>query len=435
MHKSKYALIILSLLVFSTSCVEKVNEYKKGNVIFIHPDGTGLATWNALRILTKGADGNLNWDNLPAIGLYRSHTKNSITTSSNAGATMHAYGVKVPYHSYGMNETEELTSLSGKRMGIMREAQFQGIKVGIINSGSIIEPGTGVFTASEIKRDMYESIAKKIVQSGADVILSGGEEWLLPIGVNGRFGEGKRTDGLDLVDWAKQNKYKVVFNRKELLALGSDVEKVLGVFAYVNTFNDMEEEEQQKLNLPHFNPEAPTLAEMTESAIKILAKNNSQFFLVVEEEATDNFPNYNNASGTLEALRRADEAINVAQNFLKTNPNTLLFVASDSEAGGMEVIGPPSQWLLEDSPLPKSDKNGAPADGPDGTSSLPFMSAPDQFGNSYPFYIAWSTLYDGYGGVVARADGLNSEFCKGSFDNTDVYRIMYLTLFGTNLWK
>jgi alkaline phosphatase len=46
------------------------------------------------------------------------------------------------------------------------------------------------------------------------------------------------------------------------------------------------------------------------------------------------------------------------------------------------------------------------------------------------FAIVWSSGDDLGGGVVARADGLNAEMVRGSFDNTDVARVIRKTLFG-----
>ncbi len=430
---NKFAqLVLLTLIITMAACSpasKDEQKIEKGNVIFIHPDGTGLAVWNALRILEKGPDGELNWDKLENIGLYKSHTSSSLTTSSNAGATMHAYGKKVHYHSFGMDRTEELTARSGKKMSIMQEAMEAGISAGIVNSGSIIEPGTAVFVASETSRQLDESITKKVLESGADVILSGGEEWMLPDGVMGVHGKGKRTDGLNLVESAKRNGYKIVYNREELLSVPDTTEKLLGIFARGHTFNDKTEEVLKEKGLPNFDPSAPTLSEMTEAAIKILSKKG-QFFLVVEEEGTDNFGNKNNANGMLEALSRADETIGKATEFAGENKNTLVIVASDSEAGGMEVLGNGGKEIDLESPLPESDANGAPIDGKTGTRTPPFVSQPDQFGNRFPFAVLWSTKSDAYGGVVVRSTGINSFLTNGLVDNTDIYVIMYSALFG-----
>lgn len=426
---------ILLIVFLISSCLKEVPENDKGNVIFLHPDGTGLAAWNVLRIIDAGPDSEINWDKLKNIGLYKSHTLNSITTSSNAGAVMHAYGVKAHYHTFGKKQdSTQIIALSGKKKSIMQEAHDIGIKTGLINSGSIIEPGTAVFASSAINRGKFESITQQVIQSGTEVIMSGGEKWMLPKGTMGKFGEGQRTDSLNLIEWAKDNGYTVVYNKEELKNIDyTSVDKLLGVFAYSHTFNHYAEEELAEKNMPQYWPDAPSIAEMTEVAIKILSKDGEQFFLVVEEEGSDNFANHNNASGTFEALRRADKTIGVANDFIADNPNTLLIVASDSEAGSMGVLGPPH--LKADKKLNPTERNGSPVDGINGTESLPFISKPDKNGNTFPFYIAWAMFDDSYGGVVAKAGGLNAEYCQGLVDNTDIYRMMYLTLFGKSLYS
>lgn len=46
----------------------------------------------------------------------------------------------------------------------------------------------------------------------------------------------------------------------------------------------------------------------------------------------------------------------------------------------------------------------------------------------------WVGTNDVAGGIVSRAEGLNAELLRtefrSRFDNTDVYRLMYATLFG-----
>lgn len=405
-------------------------QNKTGNVIFIHPDGTGLADWNALRILTVGPDSELNWDKLSSVGLYQGHIRNRLTSSSNAGATIHAYGVKADLNDFGMTDDQITLSRSGKRMSIMKEAMSKGIFTGIINSGSIEEPGTAVFVSSNIKRGNYNEIAKDVIQSGADIIFSGGEDFLIPEGTSGRYStNGRRSDGLNLIEWAKQNGYKVIYSKDELMNTSYNEKKVLGVFAARHTFNDRTEEDLKSAGLKNFSPEAPTVNEMTKFALEFLSRKG-KFFLVVEEEGTDNLGNKNNANGKLEALHNADLAIGEVLKFMKKHPKTLLVTAADSEAGGLEASGYEIPNLSPDNPLPTNDANGSPIDGREGTGTLPFMSAPDKYGKSFPFGIVWSAYGDLSGSVVARAHGLNADRMKGKIDNTDIYRYMYLTLFG-----
>ncbi len=399
------------------------------NVIFIHPDGAGISHWQAARFYWAGPDADLNWDRLPNVAVYRGHMEDSVTATSNGGATTHAYGIKVPVKAFGTDgkSDERPVSASGRKGSLMHEAIERGVKVGIVNSGSVIEPGTACFLASVNKREGYEEITKQLVESGADVILSGGEEWFLPEGAAGKFAKaGKRTDGRDLIAEAKKLGYTVVFTKEELAAVPAGTKRLLGIFAEEDTFNDMGEAQMEALKLPPFKPETPTLAEMTAAALKVLAPG--PFFLVVEEEGADNFGNANNALGTLHALKRADDAFGVALDFVEKNPETLLITAADSAAGSMDTVGvtptPEKLALIANG----RDQNGAPYSTAPG--GKPFLAKPDKSGRELPFIITWSTLLDASGGIVVRAAGKNAGQVNGSFDNTRIYSLMRETLFG-----
>jgi len=414
------------------------------NVIFFHPDGFGVSHWAVLRTYTVGPDGRLNWDRLPHMAPYVGRMRDRLTGTSHGGATTHAYGVKVVADSFGLDGYAVITALSGRQMSIMEEAIEAGFATALVQTGSLFEAGTAAFVASTEGRwgIWQEKQVLQVIESGVDVILSGGEAFLLPVGVIGRHGEGQRTDGANLIERARELGFTVVFTRDELMAAAADraITKVLGVFAHGHTFNDMTEERLRAEGLPLFWPWAPTVAEMSEAALKILSRNPKAaergIFLVAEEEGTDNFPNNANARGSFEAGRRADEAFGVFIDFIANNPNTLLITTADSNAGGKLIIERP----LVDGKVPEVEINTgpdgryvrAPLDGIDGANTAPFMSAPDRAGNRFPFAIAWSNRHDMAGGIVVRAKGLNAERVTqlGVVDNTDIYRIMYYTLFG-----
>jgi alkaline phosphatase len=205
----------------------------------------------------------------------------------------------------------------------------------------------------------------------------------------------------------------------------ADTKKLLGIFAEQDTFNDMEADKLKALGLPTYTPEAPTLQEMTVAALLVLTPG--PFLLVVEEEGSDNFANYNNASGVLDALKRADDAFGTALDFVKKHPETLLITAADSSAGSMDVLGfPPKPDLLAKAASGK-DTNGAPYGLT--TDGQPFLSKPDRFGVSHPFVITWGTLNDASGGILVRAAGKNADKVQGSFDNTKIYSLMREVLF------
>jgi len=399
-----------------------------GSVILIHPDGSSAAMFAATRALYLGPDENLHWDTLPHLAVYRGHMADSLTATSHGGGTTHAHGRKNISDSYGLDGTRPIADDRGDSMSVMKQAIAAGIPSGVVNSGTNTEPGTGCFLASVPSRKMHEQIADQIIHAGAKVILGGGERYFLPRGYEGRYGLGVREDGRDLVAEARKLGYTVVFTRAELEALPQDTTMVLGLFAHEHTFHDTSEEELIDKGLPMYGPQAPTLAEMTQAALMVLRNTGPQFFLVVEEEGTDNFANRNNAAGAMLAAKRADDAIGVALGFLEEHPDTLLLTAADSNASGMHAIGfhgKPAPRVL-----PGNDPNGAPLDGVNGTGTEPFMAKPDRAGNIFPFAIAWTSRSDVTGGVIAKAAGLNAEYCRMNIDNTQITHLIRLTLFG-----
>jgi alkaline phosphatase len=360
--------------------------------------------------------------------------------------------VRVLRDSFGLDGVKPITALSGKNMSIMEEAIAAGFATALLQSGCITEAGTAVFIASV--KDRWGDrplIAEQMIESGLDVILSGGERFLLPKGVQGRHGVGERPDGVNLIERAKELNYTVVYNRSELMAVAANpaVTRVLGVFAWGHTFNDREEEVLRAEGLPLYWEWAPTMYEMAEATLKILGRNPKAegrgIFIVAEDEGTDNFGNMSNARGSFEAGRRSDKAMGVFLEFLAKNPNTLLLNAADSSAGakGLRGLDPAgmkrvqavkaeegyfASWHNTD---PDGERIFVPVDGRDGAGTEPFLAAPDKFGNRWEFVVQW--LRDDVSGhTVARAKGLNAEVVRelGIVDSTDIYRIMYYTLFG-----
>ena len=426
----------------------------KNNVIFIHPDGTSPSHFAAGRFVKEGPDGRLNWDNMTEAGVYLGHIKDRLVSTSNAGAVVHAYGTKPFAGSYGLDENgnpvESLSFKSGAAnesgLTIMEEAIAAGKATAVINSGFIAEPGTGVFLADAESRNDVAEITAEIVESGVNIILGGGEIHYLPEGTVGRFGEeGIRTDGRNLIEEAKELGYTVVFTREELQNLPQGTSKVLGIFGAEDTYNDTTEEANAAQGLENYgqpgNENPPTVGEMLEAALPILDRDPDGFYVVLEEEGSDNFPNNNNSRGAIEAVLRADEAIGVAQDFIdKTDPNTLLITAADSDAGGLEVID-----VDEDSETVGTigvqseftsfgeDADGIqyPLDGTTGNDTAPFTTgAIDADGDIFDFGVAYVSRTDVAGGIVSKAYGLNSDLLEDTVDNTDMYRIMYQTLFG-----
>lgn len=410
---------------------------QRGNVIFVHPDGASAATWAAGRAYLVGPDNDLQWDLLPAVAVYRGHMADSLTATSNGGATTHAFGLKVASDAFGRtaggDRGRDIVDEHGRSRSVAMQALRAGLSLGLVQSGISTEPGTACFVAFTDSRRSHDDIAAQLIECGASVILGGGERFFLPAGERGVHGIGVREDGRNLIAEAQQRGFTVVRTRDELRSLSSDTTRVLGLFAHSHTFNARTEEVLAGADTPLYETDAPTVAEMTDAALRVLAAGGNRFLLVVEEEGTDNFGNHNNASGMMEAMRRADEAIGVARRFVHEHPDTLVLTTADSDAGGMRMVGlvvDESDELPET--LPAVARNGAPIDGARGTGTEPFIAAPDRTGQRLPFAISWANYDDVSGGALVRAEGRNSHLVRGSMDNTEIARIIRQTLFGAD---
>lgn len=262
----------------------------RGSVIFLHPDGTGPNHWQASRTYWQGPDAVSNWDRLEEMAVYRGMMADLLAGTSNGGATTHAFGYRVEgLGSFGKDGNGLATppsdrfvnSLSGYPGSIMREAAARRHPVGVVNDGSVTEPGSGAFLAEVGNRNDNAGIALQMLngrtqnetaRSSPDrdprVILGGGERWFLPAPgggqtvatspSNGYHGWGSRTDGRDLIREAQSDGYRVIRTRAEYESLMNGLRsrqcerrnadlarcapKVLGLFARNDTFNDTTEE-------------------------------------------------------------------------------------------------------------------------------------------------------------------------------------------------
>lgn len=492
-------LITIASLQYSFTIAQDSQDQENGvgNVIFIHPDGTGLNHWNAARMYWEGPDDFLEWDKLPEMAVYRGHMTDRLTATSNGGATTHAFGYKVQGPgSFGQDAERSILALSGYPGSIMREAANTGHPVGVVNDGDLPEPGTGAFLAEVAGREDAPEIARQILEGrpGFDdtapvVALGGGESSFLPQGtspcenvitpgcavhLDPVTGDGpRRQDGRNLIQEALDEGWEVLRTRAEFDAFRAKLEsdsqwkpRVLGLFAADDIFNDVTEEalirqglvdpsvptDTKRSNLIlwgskpgtlGFNP--PTADEMTEVALTILERHSQEadkpFLLVTEVESTDNFGNSDNAIGTLRGLEYADGVIGTARAFQERVPETFIVTAADSDAGGMQVLSPPpvddegNVTTVNGNPTgQESEDVPFPVDGLYGRFSQPFIAATDAYSQELPFAIAWIGTPDVAGGILSRAQGLNAELLRerfsDRFDNTDIYRMMYVTLFG-----
>jgi len=378
-------------------------------------------------------------------------------------------------------DNQPLTTASGQLGAtILYEAIAAGKATALIQSGHIAEPGTAAFAAATTNRDgdntrarsKTAEIAEQVIRSGTQIIMAGGEVYLLPQGTTGfhvtaeidaAFNNPLSRPSLNLITLAQSLGYTVVYTEDQMNAAVANATadtKLLGIFAANHTFDDRREE-SLGLNtdnpLPLYVETAPTVAEMLEASLQILRQDPDGFFVVMEEEGTDNFANNNNAVGTIESLRRADAAIGVAMDFVNTqDPNTLVLTAADSDAGGLQVFQyapynrPGGNFdasnpnLADEQPeVPFINVNRTTTntsrvylDGPEGSTATegqpwtPFSSQDSIDGPMGNFGVVWAGTPDFPGSIVSKAYGMNANLLPSTLDNTEIYALMYRTLFG-----
>jgi alkaline phosphatase len=149
--------------------------------------------------------------------------------------------------------------------------------------------------------------------------MGGGAHYFLPAGTPG----GKRKDGKDLVAAFRAKGHGVATNTAELKAATGG--KLLGLFA----------DEDMDFEIDRDPAKEPSTAEMAAAALKALSQQNPNgFVLLVENENTDTAGHANDAASLMRALWAFDDAVKVALEFQRRNPDTLLIVTGDHETGG-----------------------------------------------------------------------------------------------------
>ena len=172
-----------------------------------------------------------------------------------------------------------------------------------------------------------------MLQSNADVLLSGGANRFVPSGFSGELAPGflvtsARKDDRDLIAEAKQNNYQTVFQRSQLANLDPS-KKILGLFtnhSYPNGIAMSKRKADPK-------NEVPSLLQLSQTAIHHLSKNNKGFFLMIEGGQIDWAGHSNDAGTMLHEMISFNETLNWVIDWVQDNPDTLLLVTADHETG------------------------------------------------------------------------------------------------------
>lgn len=172
--------------------------------------------------------------------------------------------------------------------------------------------------------DIAEQLVYGDVGNKFEVILGGGRSNFLDKSHSDEEGyNGTRTDGRNLIEeWKRQKesqgKFSYVWNKEELLNVNtSDTKFLLGLF----------DSDEMSFNLETDKLKKPSLSEMTQTAIKMLEKNENGYFLFVSHGLIDKAHHKNFAQIALDETREFGNAIEMAKNL--ASEDTLIVVTAN----------------------------------------------------------------------------------------------------------
>lgn len=247
------------------------------------------------------------------LGLLSTHSLDSFVTDSAAAASSMSTGYKVNLFAVSMGP-------DGQRYPtLMQLARERGKRIGIVTTASVYDASPAAFSVNTRNRDDSQGIVDQYLKLEPDVLMGGGAEYFLPATAGG-----KRRDVLDVIAAFAGKGWQVA---RDTAALNSaSAARVLGLFA-----ND-----HMALELDRDAAKEPTTAEMTTAALKALERDNAKgFVLFIENENTDTAGHLNDAAALMRALWAFDKAVQVALEFQRRSPDTLVIVAADHETGGL----------------------------------------------------------------------------------------------------
>ena len=317
------------------------------NVIFFLGDGMGPTTVTASRIYKYGEAGQLTMESLKRTARIKTYSLDGQTTDSAPSMAAYMTGVKMRNEvismsaetvardsankSYTSGADSTCPAGNGSAVTTLLElAKKAGKSVGAVTTTTVTHATPAATYAHICNRNGENAIAAQAVPGGAgynsalgngvDVLLGGGTDHFLPTSLGG-----KRTDGRDLTAELKAQGYTYVNSGTAFKAVDTAAtSKLVGLFN--KSLLNYELDRAKTANAI----DEPSLADMTEKAIKLLQKNGKGFFLMVEGGRIDHALHNTNAKRALEDTIAFDDAIKRALGLVDLK-NTLVVVTADHD--------------------------------------------------------------------------------------------------------
>jgi len=311
---------------------------KVKNIILFVGDGMTIANRTSARVLSKGISegkyqGKLSFEDMPNMALIGTSGSDSLITDSANSMSAYTTGHKTAVNAMGVYVSRASDNLSHPKVETITELIKRKTKmsVGIVSDAELQDATPGAMVAHTRRRADKSYIADQLLASGAEVILGGGSAYFYPQTTKGS----KRKDDKNLVEQFKLRGYELAFNKDELLNAGNGVgtKKLFGVFHPDNMDGSLDRFFLKKNTVEQY-PNQPDLTDMTRSAINVLSKNPNGFFLMVEAALIDKFNHPLDWERAAFDTIMLSNAVQIAKDFAKKNPDTLIIVTPDHTHSG-----------------------------------------------------------------------------------------------------
>lgn len=302
----KRVIITLSI-IFAAAFSAKAQEVK--NIIYLIGDGMGL-TSVSMMLIENNYEPTI-FDKADNIALQKSYSLDNRVTDSAASGTALATGHKT--NNTMLGQLPDGTNVES----LMDIASAKGKATGLVVTTYIQHATPGAFFAHVPSRNHYTTISEQLLASDIDIAIGGGMAFY-----EERYGN--RDNALEAIAASG-------FTLKESLESEVTGERVLALLAPYEIEN-----------------RAGYLAKATAEAIDHLDNCEEGFVLMVEGSIIDGMGHANDAKAQQQEMRDFMGAIEVAVEYAKAHPETLVVVTADHGTGGLTIISGNADFTLSE---------------------------------------------------------------------------------------
>ena len=239
-------------------------------------------------------------------GLMETSSANSYVTDSSAASSAWGGGAKIN------NGSVNIRPDGSESVPIFRHLKPLGHRTGLVTTATVTHATPAGFAAVTASRDDEHLIATQYL-GVVDVLMGGGMKF---------FDPKSRIDSRDALTPYAKAAYELIQDRDTLLKTKSD--RILGLFSDGHLPFEVD-----RLNSPGLTGKIPSLAEMSEVALKNLLGHPEKFLLQVEGGRIDHGAHANDIAGLLWDQLAFDAAIAKVLEMVDGRDDILVIVTSD----------------------------------------------------------------------------------------------------------